>query len=241
MNEKSSCPVLRGRDDGNIILLLDTVAWTIFGGIDLRTVKGLETIIHRAPSTIGTDTLLRSEGGIPETFLREAGLSDTFITYVRSLVQNPFEYYSCFISYSSKDDAFARRLYADLQNNDIRCWFAPKDMDIGDKIRHRIEESIRIYDKLILVLSEHSIVSNWVVYEVERALNKEPEGVSNVLYPIRLDNTVMQSKAAWADDIRRTRHIGDFTHWKNHDDYREAFNRLLRALKTKVQKTEEGL
>ena len=141
-------------------------------------------------------------------------------------------------TYSSKDEAFAKRLYADLQNNNVRCWFAPEDVDIGDKIRTRIEESIRTYDKLILVLSEHSIVSNWVAYEVERALNKEPEGVPNVLYPIRLDDAVMKSKAGWADDIRRTRQIGDFTNWKNPDDYQKAFNRLLRALKTETQKME---
>jgi hypothetical protein len=78
-----------------------------------------------------------------------------------------------------------------------------------------------------------------VAYEVERALNKEPEGVPNVLYPIRLDDTVLKSKAGWAEDIRRTRHIGDFTHWKNHDEYQKAFNRLLRALKAKIQKAEE--
>jgi len=74
------------------------VELTIFGNVDLRTVKGLETINHDGPSTIGTDTLLRSEGDIPETFLREAGLTETFITYVHSLAQNPIEYYTCFIS-----------------------------------------------------------------------------------------------------------------------------------------------
>jgi hypothetical protein len=96
----------------------------------------------------------------------------------------------------------------------------------------RIEESIRVHDKLLLVLSEHSIASNWVAYEVERALNKEPEGIPNVLFPVRLDDAVMKSKAGWADDIRRTRHIGDFSHWKNHDAYQKTFSRLLRALKT---------
>src|SRR6266567_2153652 len=54
---------------------------TIFGNIDLRLVKGLETIDHRGPSTIGIDTVLRSEGDIPEIFLRKAGVSDTFIDY----------------------------------------------------------------------------------------------------------------------------------------------------------------
>ena len=86
---------------------------------------------------------------------------------------------------------------------------------------------------MLLVLSEHSIESHWVAYEVERALNKEPQGKPNVLYPIRLDDTVMDSKASWVDDIKSTRHIGDFTNWKNHDGYKKAFDRLLRALKSK--------
>src|SRR6266704_1697196 len=109
-----------------------TVGLTIFGNVDLRTAKGLDTLNHLAPSTIGTDTLLRSEGDIPESFLRKAGLSDTFITYPRSLVQSPITYYTCFISYSSKDQAFVERLYADLQANDVRCWYARDDLKIGD-------------------------------------------------------------------------------------------------------------
>jgi hypothetical protein len=35
----------------------------------------------------------------------------------------------------------------------------------------------------------------------------------------------------FSGDIRRTRHIGDFCGWKNHDSYRTAFERLLRDLK----------
>jgi hypothetical protein len=46
----------------------------------------------------------------------------------------------------------------------------------------------------------------------------------------------MESEEGWAEDIKRTRHIGDFTCWKNHDDYKKAFDRLLRALKADVRK-----
>jgi hypothetical protein len=103
-------------------------------------------------------------------------------------------------------------------------------MDVGDKIRPRIEESIRLYDKLLIVLSEQSIACNWVAYEVEKALNKEPQGIPSVLFPIRVDDAVMKSEASWADDIKRTRHIGDFTRWKDHDEYQQAFTRLPRDL-----------
>jgi hypothetical protein len=36
---------------------------------------------------------------------------------------------------------------------------------------------------------------------------------------------------AWAASLRRQRHIGDFTSWKNHDAYQQSFDRLLRDLK----------
>ncbi len=212
------------------------MAGTALGDRDLRVVKGLETVKHRFPSPLSVNTIYLSGGNIPEVFLQGTGVPNSMIEYLRSLVGKPIDYYSCFISYSSKDQDFAERLHNDLQNKGVRCWFAPEDMKIGDKIRPRIEESIRLYDKLLLVLSEHSIVSNWVSYEVERALNKEPEGIPNVLFPIRLDDAVMTSKAGWADDIRQTRHIGDFCNWKDHDDYQKAFARLLRDLKSESYK-----
>ena len=208
------------------------VSFTIFGDVDLRHVKGLKSIRHENPSMISTSALVRSQGIIPEIFLRKAGVPDSFIDYSRSLITNPIEYYTCFISYSHKDQAFVERLYADLQNYGVRCWFAPEDMKIGDKIRPRIDEAIRIHDKLLLILSKKSVESDWVEKEVETAFEKERQQNKLVLFPIRLDDMVMTTIQAWAADIRRTRHIGDFRGWKNHDDYQKAFNRLLRDLKT---------
>jgi hypothetical protein len=59
--------------------------------------------------------------------------------------------------------------------------------------------------------------------------HKQPE--KTVLFPIKLDTAVMKTDLPWAANMRRMRHIGDFTKWKNHDDYQKAFNRLLRDLK----------
>jgi hypothetical protein len=89
---------------------------TVFGRIDLSTARGLETVQHAGPSTIGIDTLYRSDGNIPEIFLRGAGVPDEMITYSKSLAGKPFQYYSCFISYSSQDEVLAQRLHADLQD-----------------------------------------------------------------------------------------------------------------------------
>jgi hypothetical protein len=140
------------------------------------------------------------------------------------------QFYSCFISYSHQDEVFAQRLHADLEKNGVRCWFAPQDMKIGDKIRPTIDRSIQVHDKLLLILSEHSISSDWVEKEVETAFEKEHKYKQLVLFPIQLDSVAMETDQAWAADIRRTRHIGDFSRWKDHDAYQQAFERLLRDL-----------
>lgn len=210
--------------------------YTLMVDVDLSEVKGLETVKHSSPSSIGIDTIYRSKAMIPEVFLRGAGVPDDFITYMKSLVGSPIEFYSCFISYSSKDDAFAKRLYADLQREHVRCWFAREDLKIGDKFRPRIDEAIRIYDKLLLILSKNSIHSLWVEKEVETAFEKEHKSPGKtVLFPIRLGDAVMKTDQAWVADIRRTRHIGDFSNWKSHDQYKTAFDRLLRDLKAEDQ------
>ncbi len=46
------------------------VGSTIFGDVDLSSVHGLDTIQHTGPSTIGIDTVYKSKGKIPESFLR---------------------------------------------------------------------------------------------------------------------------------------------------------------------------
>ena len=163
--------------------------------------------------------------------MRECGVPDTFITFAKSLVNSAIDYYSAFISYSSKDHDFAERLYADLQSKGVRCWFAPEDIKIGDKFRQRIDEAIRIHDKLLVVLSEESINSAWVEEEVEAALERERKENRLVLFPVRIDDAVIASNQAWAASLRRMRHTGDFSRRKEHDSYSKAFERLLRDLK----------
>jgi uncharacterized protein YjbI with pentapeptide repeats len=203
--------------------------------VDLSSVKGLDKVIHEGPSHIGLETIFRSKGLISEVFLRSAGVPDMMITFMKSLVGTAIEFYSAFISYSNKDFSFAERLYVDLIAKNVRVWFAPEDLKSGDRIREAIDEAIHIYDKLMVVLSTNSIDSAWVRREVKAALEKEKGQNRTVLFPIRLDDAVMDSTEQWADDIRRTRHIGDFTKWKQHDDYQKAFDRLLRDLQAESQ------
>ena len=125
---------------------------TVLADLDLSSCKGLDSCTHYGPSIIDHRTLQRS-GPLPLVFLRGVGLPDNLIDYLPSLLNQPIQFYSCFISYSSKDQAFADRLHADMQAKGVRCWFAPHDMPTGAKILDAIDEAIRLRDKVLLVLS----------------------------------------------------------------------------------------
>src|SRR2546421_5242531 len=96
-------------------------------------------------------------------------------------------------------------------------------MKIGDRIRLRIEEAIHLQEKLLLLLSEASLASSWVEFEVEAALEKEQRQRCEVLFPVRLDDAVMQTTQAWAATLRRMRHIGNFTNWQDDAIYQQRF------------------
>jgi uncharacterized protein YjbI with pentapeptide repeats len=239
---RGACLLMADLDGTKLIgtdLTRASLGWTKLGEVDLREVKGLETVHHDGPSTIGIDTAYRSTGGIPEAFLRGAGVPDDFIDHMKSLAGHASEFPSCFISYSNRDHEFAEQLYADLQNKGVRCWFAPEDMKIGDQIVDRIDQSIKLHDKLLLILSHSSIGSTWVQKEVETAFQEETKRKQLILFPLRLDESVVETSQPWAADLHRLRHIGDFRDWKDHDSYQKAFNRLLRDLKTAAAKRED--
>jgi hypothetical protein len=159
---------------------------------------------------------------------------------MQSLVaEGVIQYYSCFISYSTKDQVFADRLYADLQADGVRCWFAPSDMKGGKKIHEQIPEAIRLYDKLLLVLSENSMDSEWVKTEIYHARQDEIRNKKRKLFPIGLVpfKEIREWEAFDADigkDMARELReyfIPDFSNWKDHDSYQRSFERLLRDLK----------
>ena len=224
---------LRGADLTGADLSKATLRHTIFGSTTLTEVKGLDLCRHEGPSVIDFPTLrtLRSSDPLPTAFLRGVGLPDNVIDYLPSLLNEAIQHYSCFISYSSKDQTFADRLHADLQSKGVRCWFAPHDMRIGAKMIDAIDEAIRVRDKVLLILSESAIASDWVEGEVTRALDEERARNQVVLFPVRLDDVVMQASEGWARLLRGQRNVGDFTGWKEQDRYQKSFERLMRDLR----------
>ncbi|HEV7858436.1 MAG TPA: toll/interleukin-1 receptor domain-containing protein [Pyrinomonadaceae bacterium] len=212
------------------------LGYTTFADTDLRAAIGLETVKHDYPSEVGISTIYRSQGEIPEVFLRGCGVPENFITYMHSLTGQALEFYKCFISFTEADDAFSERLYNDLQMKGVRCWRWKEDAKWGKTLMHSIDEAVRLYDKLIIICSEQSLNSPAVIREIERALQKEDDLArrgkdAEVLFPIRLDDYIFTGWNHHRKADVTAKNVGDFRHWNEPEKYQKAFERLLRDLK----------
>jgi hypothetical protein len=213
---------------------------TQFGNVDLSQCRGLETIEHASPSTIGINTIYRSEGNIPEVFLRGTGVPESLISQIPYLVNamSPIEFYSCFISYSQNDKSFARRLHDSLQAQGIRCWLDEHQLLPGDDIYHEVDRGIRLWDKMLLCCSENSLKSWWVdneigtAFEKEQQLMKEREAKVHVLVPLNLDGYLFSDKwkSGYEAQVRR-RLAADFTEASDAGKFDEQVERLIKALR----------
>lgn len=212
---------------------------TIFSGVDLSNVDGLDRVRHHGPSTLAVDTLYLSRGSIPEVFLRGAGVEESLLTYLPSLVAPAaFSFYSCFISYSHKQKSFARRLHAQLQMRGIRCWLDEHELLPGDDIYDSVDRGIRLWDKVLLCCSEESLCSWWVNDEIDKTLEKErvlqrERGVKAfALIPLNLDNFLFEG---WIDGRAATirkRVAADFVGWESDNSrFEAAFEKVVQALR----------
>lgn len=77
-----------------------------------------------------------------------------------------------FISYSAGDRKSAEAVCNALENEDIKCWIAPRDILPGDIYSESIIDAISQSHLIVLVFSSHANESRHVLTEVDRAYNK---------------------------------------------------------------------
>jgi len=230
-------PDLRGANVSRAYLSGAYLRGTAFIDVDLSEVKGIESVQHRGPSSVSIDTIYKSRGQIPEIFLRGCGVPDIFIEYMSALTSKPFEFYSCFISYSHEDEAFANHLHDTLQGKGVRCWLDEKDAKLGVPITRNIEHGINLTDKFLLCCSKESLNSGWVNFEFDLALHKEQElrqdnkGDIVRVIPLDLDSHLFSLEYSAAGLRIRQRLVGDFTNWKaDNDKFDQQVAKVIKAI-----------
>lgn len=125
-----------------------------------------------------------------------------------------------FISHSSSDKPFVRRLAVDLLQEGLPVWLDEWELDISDSLIQRIYDSIADSSYFILVISSASISSGWVLKEMTAALTREEQISRRFLIPILLDDSVPPLQIA-------DRLYADFS-----KGYFATFEKLVRRLKS---------
>jgi hypothetical protein len=83
--------------------------------------------------------------------------------------------------------------------------------------------------------------SDWVKVEIAKARKREQRENRRMLFPLRLvDFNVLEKWECWHADLHdlseevRQYFIPDFSRWKDHDSYQQAFERLMHDLKAEA-------
>jgi hypothetical protein len=224
--------------------------------MDLAEAKGLDTVRHHGPSTIGIDVIRQSKGQIPHEFLRGCGMLPWEIELARLYDPNltpgqiadildrdifakrtdgPLYLGGIFISYSHADSKFVDKLHMQLKDSGANVWLDRHDMLAGDMER-QVARAIRINDVVIVVLSRNSVESDWVEHELEMARKKEKEEHRDVLCPVALDDIWKQKVKAdvlWRQLKKKT--VLDFSKWKS-KEFSPQFDKLLKGLKCNYER-----
>jgi hypothetical protein len=209
-----------------------TCGSTIFADLDLSHIGGLESIRHVGPSTVGIDTLYKSRGQIPEVFLRGCGVPEHLVTHCRTLVEQAVYFFPAFISYSRKDTHFARRLHDILQSRGVRCWLETEHITPAHHFWYESEGGNRLWDKVILCCSKHSLTGDWLDRELESLFTKEQEieedlgwepdpdpSLARLLIPLDLDGHLVSDayRGSMKQKIINRRVVG-FNNWEDNPD-----------------------
>ena len=94
---------------------------------------------------------------------------------------------SVFLSHSSCDKDFVRRLAASLTTAGIHPWVDEAELDAGDSLIDKLADAVLECSFVAAIVSKDSIDSHWVKYELALAMTQEIEGRKVKVLPLKLD------------------------------------------------------
>lgn len=122
-----------------------------------------------------------------------------------------------FISYSSQNRDAAQAICHVLEQNEIRCWIAPRDIPGGSQYGDVIESAIKSSKVIVVLFSETAASSPWVSGELNVAFEEQ-----KTIIPFRLDQTPLKGQ---------NRVMLNQRHWIDaYPDYKTKFSDLVLAV-----------
>jgi hypothetical protein len=127
---------------------------------------------------------------------------------------------SLFLSHSSQDKFFARKLAEVLESRGVEVWIDEAELKVGDSLLQRISEAIGKTDFFGIILSHSSVSSSWIQKELQIAMKDEIDGKKIRVLPILLEKCEMPV-------FLKDKQYADFT---NPADFRNSLFQLLSAM-----------
>lgn len=93
-----------------------------------------------------------------------------------------------FISYANKDKHKMEPIVEYLENRNLPCWFAPRNIPFGENFQTVIINDIKKADAVLVLITENIAEARFVQKEVERAL-----AYNKFVIPVFVDNTSLPS------------------------------------------------
>ena len=171
------------------------LGYTVFQDCDLRSTVGLEEARHDAPSTVGVDTIYRSGGLIPASFLAGAGMPSS-VAVLQEAVSSASPITSeCYIACRDDDQEFARQLSDGLNALGVRSWVFSQRVRgsalvsrLSSSDQEEIERWLRNYDKMIVVASTRALDTEAILNDITAARDKQQAADRWLLYFVAPDN-----------------------------------------------------
>ena len=214
------------------------MGYTVFQNCDLSGAVGLDSVRHDAPSTLGVDSLFRSGGAIPDSFLTGVGSPESLAAFQQSLGGAPALSGDYFIACAAEDVPFATRLRDDLRANGARCWIFPENARGSALVDRRstseeeeVERWVRHYDKLLVVCTAAAFASETIRNDITAAQELQSSRDEWVLFLVTGDGSMTSPRDRYARGLSAEHRVIDLPgQAENSDEYRQAVAELAATL-----------
>ena len=213
--------------------------YSIFQDCDMSNIKGLDQVRHDAPSTIGLDSLFRSQGKISEVFLMGAGLPPAATQFLAPAGSDTTSLREVFISCIDEDQEVAKQLRDDLRALGVRCWVFSQEVRGNALVdRHsasdqeEIERWLRDYDKMVILGSVASLEIESLLNDITAAKQMQLSTERWSLYLGAIDDTLTNPRARFARNLTAEHVVFDLSGQQTDKvTYQKEVERLAEALK----------
>lgn len=215
-------------DFESTILHRATAGGTLFANCDLRSVIGLDSMMHGAPSTISLDTLARSGGRIPRLFLQGAGVAAPLIAAQDVLTSERRTYPTLLLIGSKDDSGLAEGLCQAMSEAHIPTWaLYPDDEDALNTGESSLDHIV-YYDRLALLCTDAALENPLTSRYFAELVRTASQGAAAPLVALAFGELFYERQDRLCNSLRKGETM-DFR-----DGYQSALDTMVREISAPV-------